>query len=84
MIYLLVGWLKKRLEAVMDYVVGGVVLIAVLALCSSIAVFGGRQISVEGWEVILVVSALTALVAGEVLLFRRLTSQSSPHQSESG
>lgn len=69
------AWLAKRLEAIMDGVLGGLALIGTLAAAAviggAIAVFGGRSIAVEGWEVILLLAVLVSLILGEVLLLRR-------------
>jgi hypothetical protein len=50
-------WLKGRLQAVFDHIIGGLALLGVVALVvatgGAIVVWGGRSVAIEWWEIIL-------------------------------
>jgi hypothetical protein len=68
-------FLKKRLEAVLDHVLGGLALIGVLAvigaIVGTIVAFGGRPVTIEWWEMIVLIAILLMLALGEILLLLR-------------
>lgn len=70
-------WLKGRLQAVFDHIIGGLALLGVVALVAAtggaIVVWGGTSVAIEWWEIILLIAILIAIVSCLVVLFRRGT-----------
>lgn len=81
-------WLKGRLQAVFDHIIGGLALLGVVALVAAtggaIVVWGGRSVAIEWWEIILLIAILIAIVSCLIVLFRRgaqnqPTREKGPH-----
>jgi hypothetical protein len=81
-------WLKGRIQAVFDHIVGGLALLGVVALVAAaggaIVVWGGKSVAIEWWEIILLVAILIAIVGCLIVLFRRgapnqPTREKGPH-----
>jgi hypothetical protein len=64
--------LGQRIETLTLGVIAGLLVIVVVAAIAAAAAFGGKSVSVRGWEVILLAAVLVGIGACLLLLFRQL------------
>jgi hypothetical protein len=70
-------WLKGRAQAVFDNVLGWLAALLIAAAVGSAIAFGGKRVTVRGWEVILLIAILVAILGCLIVLMTRGASPSS-------